>query len=82
MPSGGEFYGRKVLHGNGFQTQIDVFAVAEQEPVFFCDALSPRPKFSDGPLPDSRIIRYPGLPHTYGVPLGFRQRIYPAVRSR
>ena len=61
------FTGEKFSAETDSKLKIDVFAVAEQGPVFFCDALSPHPKFSDGPLPDSRIIRYPGLPHAYGV---------------
>lgn len=62
-----DFSGEKFFAETDSELKIDVFSVADQEPEFFGDTLSPRPEFSEGALPDSRIIRYPGLPHAYGV---------------
>ena len=62
-----DFSGGKFFAETDSELKIDVFSVADQEPEFFGDTLSPRPEFSEGALPDSRIIRYPGLPHAYGV---------------
>ena len=77
-----DFSGEKFFAETDSELKIDVFSVADQEPEFFGDALSPASGIQRRSVAGQPDHPLSGAAACVWCPLGFPRRLHPAVRGR